>query len=750
MPDLGHRPFCGTVLGIEVALLDLVSRAQGRALHEVLGTQRPVVPIVTQTLSTVTVRQLSDRFLRRVRRHAEKYGAIRLKGFGDVERDLKLLAAVGQELEDLGRDTVVWIDQNGGLSDEQAGVFIDRLAALMRDGSLPHRLILEQPVSSSSSMLPTLQRQADAVVAAPGDLRVMADESLWEVADYKQVAGRRGCRAINIKTPKTGGLLAALDLVNLAAKSGDVQVYIGGMLGASDITTWTHIHLAMAARRIDYSTAVPPVQVEQRFVRPLARFEAEATRLSVPEGHGLGAVVDAAQLLPYIVRQAMSPPAEPLLLAGRTPNDYSDIVAGVRRFGRYSLDSHVLEREAIQRGLGTHRISPIELSVDDAAGRCAGFSWSKSVLTSRSAGAMTVDKESTRTLLSRAGVPTPAGRSFSLDDSSGAEEYADSIGFPVVVKPVAGTGGRGVFTELRSREDVREAFAKAAASADVRHGLIVETHVAGDSYRVFVIGDEVISAIRWHGTVLVGDGRSTVAELASARNSFRRTSPYLSHRLAKFDVAGLEALARQGIGPDSVPAQAQRVELTLHPQGGENEEVVHEMHPSIKRIAVNALRAIPGLAYSGIDIIAQDHREPAQSQNVSVIELNSSPALTSAEYPALGPRHPVAGRIIEECIERVGLDATPLDSGSIEVVLTVNGFFVGGEYRAWVADRATELEIEVCDVRSAHGSYAATVAGRSSDLAILASHAIIGPPDARPTRVSTVPVRWMTAKDQQC
>ena len=67
------------------------------------------------------------------------------------------------------------------------------------------------------------------------------------------------------------------------------------------------------------------------------------------------------------------------------------------------------------------------------------------------------DKDLTKTLLQACGVPVPEGRL--VDSPEDAWEAAEDIGVPVVVKPSDGNHGRGVSTELMTREEVEAAYA---------------------------------------------------------------------------------------------------------------------------------------------------------------------------------------------------------------------------------------------------------------------------------------------------
>ncbi|MER7441212.1 acetyl-CoA carboxylase biotin carboxylase subunit [Micromonospora avicenniae] len=74
------------------------------------------------------------------------------------------------------------------------------------------------------------------------------------------------------------------------------------------------------------------------------------------------------------------------------------------------------------------------------------------------------DKSSARVLMSRAGLPLPAGSVEPVPTVDVAVEVAEGIGYPVIVKAAAGGGGRGM-TVVWSPADLPRAYAKTRATA---------------------------------------------------------------------------------------------------------------------------------------------------------------------------------------------------------------------------------------------------------------------------------------------
>src|SRR5439155_21064926 len=125
------------------------------------------------------------------------------------------------------------------------------------------------------------------------------------------------------------------------------------------------------------------------------------------------------------------------------------------------------------------------------------------------------DKSLTNRLLAAAGLPVP--RQQVAEDVDDAIAAAREIGYPVVVKPLDGNHGRGVALDLRDDDAVRAAFP--AALAETRSGsIVVESHAAGDDYRVLVVDGRMAAVAQRVPASVVGDGGHSVAELVAIAN----------------------------------------------------------------------------------------------------------------------------------------------------------------------------------------------------------------------------------------
>lgn len=734
------KPYRGSLLGVEVALLDLVSRALGLPISALLGQARDDVTITVRTLST---QNSAEEFRDKIAKQAARYPMVRIKGSGNIERDLQLLQLVHATTTNSGHPKPVWMDLNEGFSPAAATTFVDRIAQEIARGTLPTIITLEQPVPHiAREALPTLQRHADAVTATQqqGDIRIMPDESIWDIEDLEWLHARGGCRAINIKTAKAGGLLASLDLARRAVElDPDIHICIGGMVGISDITTWSLINLAKSLPRIDYITAVPPGSPIERISSPLTEFVGKSSTHKNSDQPGLGATLRYDAIIPYIKRTHWSP--EPTRQSSSIEiNRYE--TDHLRNFGKLELDNHLLEREAITAGLRTHRTSPIGFTARDATGKSIAFWWTKSTASARTATAITSDKHSTRLILQRSGIPVPNGARFQADQVDHAVDYASQLGYPVVLKPLRGTGGKGVTTNITDALQLRKAFESLEGTTYAGRDVIVEEQIHGISGRVFVVGDKVLSMIQWPDGTVIGDGRRSVGELLLVKHQLRMSNPHLMNRPIKFDEQTLHQLTLQGVDYNTIPAEGRRIVFSQNPnpqQGGETRDAVSELHPSFVEASIRAVRAIPGLSFSGVDWIIPDHRRPLGEQRAAICELNAHPSQSGNEFPLYGTPARVSRAIVRLSAKQRGLNVWDEVPTSLYVDLLISGRHSGSAYTDWFADLARQFgltgEIRAWDAETVH----AKLGGPVARVAALSSLAIKGPSRVKIDSVQTTP-----------
>ncbi len=258
------------------------------------------------------------------------------------------------------------------------------------------------------------------------------------------------------------------------------------------------------------------------------------------------------------------------------------------------------------------------------------------------------DKKLTNALLAAAGLPVP--RSQVVTSADDAVRAARRIGFPVVTKPLDGNHGRGVSLELRTDAAVRKGFALAEPEAR-RERVVVESYVAGNDYRVLVVGGVMAAIAQRVPAHVIGDGRQTVAELVEETNADPRRG--IGHEKVltkiKVDAASIELVKSEGYSMDDVPPEGEMVKLKLTGNmstGGISIDRTYEAHPDNVEIAEEAARVV-GLDVAGIDFITPDISQPVRETGGAIVEVNAAPGFRMHTHPTEGEPQFVAKPVIE-------------------------------------------------------------------------------------------------------
>jgi cyanophycin synthetase len=259
--------------------------------------------------------------------------------------------------------------------------------------------------------------------------------------------------------------------------------------------------------------------------------------------------------------------------------------------------------------------------------------------------AIAQDKELTRALLRAVGVPVPRGRPVENEEDAWAA--AQEVGTPVVVKPQYGNQGRGVATNLTTRDQIVAAYHAAREEGD---SIIVERYAPGADWRVLVVDGKVIAASRREPAQVVGDGKSTIRDLVVEVNRDPRRSDGHSTSLSfiHLDQIALGVLASQGYTPDSIPPVDAVVLIRRNANlstGGTATDVTDRVHPEVAARAVEAARVV-GLDIAGVDVVAIDIGRPLEEQGGVIVEVNASPGLRMHLEPSSGAPRPVGEAIV--------------------------------------------------------------------------------------------------------
>ncbi len=203
---------------VDMALYDIRAKSFGVPLYKLLGGYRDKL----ETDLTVSVNEAETMAKDAVEGVDRGFKTLKIKVGKDYAGDLERLRAVRAAV---GRDIKIRVDANQGWTPEQ-GV---RIIRSFEDEGLDIELI-EQPVVAHD--VTGLKYVTDNV-----NTKILADESVFSVADAIDIIKTHSADMINIKLMKTAGIYQALKICAVAEEYG-VECFMGCMLES---------HLSVAA-----------------------------------------------------------------------------------------------------------------------------------------------------------------------------------------------------------------------------------------------------------------------------------------------------------------------------------------------------------------------------------------------------------------------------------------------------------------------------------------------------------------------
>ncbi|ODA41579.1 cyanophycin synthetase [Desulfosporosinus sp. BG] len=259
------------------------------------------------------------------------------------------------------------------------------------------------------------------------------------------------------------------------------------------------------------------------------------------------------------------------------------------------------------------------------------------------------DKEMTKKILNDGGVPVPWGYIVRTEEEA-AQAFLD-MKTAVVIKPLHGNQGKGVTLCLTSASEVRAAFRVAQTYGD---WVIIEEYIAGQHYRLVVVGDCLIAAAKRVPAHVIGDGSSTIAELVEQTNADPIRGDDHEKALTKIviDPVVLLTLAQRQLTLSSVLELGEVVYLRDSANlstGGIAEDVTDLVHPDNVDLAVCTAKLI-GLDVAGIDLVIEDIESSYREGNGHIIEVNAAPGIRMHHFPSVGKAREVGKAIVEQVL----------------------------------------------------------------------------------------------------
>jgi cyanophycin synthetase len=256
------------------------------------------------------------------------------------------------------------------------------------------------------------------------------------------------------------------------------------------------------------------------------------------------------------------------------------------------------------------------------------------------------DKEETKNLLEAANISVPKGRI--IYDEEDLDRAIDSIGYPMVIKPVNGNHGRGATINIRSREEAIDAL---AAAKKISRAVICEKFITGFDHRVLVIDYKFVAAAKRTPALVVGDGKSRIMALIDAVNQDPRRGYGHEKVLTsiKVDDNTKQILKERDLTLDSILPKDEILFLKSTANistGGTATDVTDQVHPHNVFMAERIARII-GLDVCGIDIMTDDISLPISETGGAILEVNAAPGFRMHLAPTEGLPRNVAEPVID-------------------------------------------------------------------------------------------------------
>lgn len=342
-------------------------------------------------------------------------------------------------------------------------------------------------------------------------------------------------------------------------------------------------------------------------------------------------------------------------------------VAGLRReYERNSLgpSTKSIVDAALKRGIPFIRLDDLNL-VQLGYGANAKKIQATIASTTRYLGVeIAGDKDKTKSILGFHGIPVPAGDATRHLDQ--ALRIARRIGWPVVVKPLDASHGRGIVTNIHDEEELTLAFEDAKRHRNV---VVVERYLRGHDFRLLVINQKFVAAAERVPAHVIGDGQHTIAQLVDLANADPRRGEGHEKVLTKIQIDGatLRLLELRHLTPDSVPPAGEVVPLKTTANlstGGTSVDVTDRIHPANIELA-ERIACLVDLDIAGIDVVAPDVETPIVENGGGIVEVNAAPGFRMHLAPTEGKPRPVGEAVVDMLF--------PAGSESRIPIITVTG-----------------------------------------------------------------------------
>ncbi len=282
----------------------------------------------------------------------------------------------------------------------------------------------------------------------------------------------------------------------------------------------------------------------------------------------------------------------------------------------------------------------------------------------------TMYKDMVTEFLMMCGFPTPAGTNCLTEEEAITE--AKKLGFPLVVKPVAGHKGQGVITGIQTESELKVAFQNILEMA-VKEGLffdgaIVQQQIKGHDHRLLTVDGKFVAALKREPAFVKGNGINTIEELIDDENKKEIRKDNARSPLTKIipDADMIQFLQIQNLNTAYVPEDGKKIYLRRVANisaGGVSINVTDIIHPKNIELA-ESIAGFFNVKCLGIDLLVEDISMPWTEGNFGIIEINAGPGVFMHLAPACGESINVPEMILLSHFKQAELARIPIIAGN--------------------------------------------------------------------------------------
>lgn len=261
------------------------------------------------------------------------------------------------------------------------------------------------------------------------------------------------------------------------------------------------------------------------------------------------------------------------------------------------------------------------------------------------------DKQLCKAVLKRAGLEVMPGFVINKEDADErVESIWNALQKPLVLKPVSGGHGRGIEVGLNNFSDCLDKVHQYFENPLYKGGLILEEMFFGTEYRIMVTQNKVLAIMERIPAHIIADGTHSIKELVEIENlnPLRNISQLLYPHIT-LNSCSLDLIKEQNFTLTSIPEKNKLIKLQKVSNimaGGVAIDRTDEVHDSVKELALKAIKAIQGLAWTGIDFMTKDINAPQVKGGYAFIEMNSAPEFDMHDLPMQGKSREVTKEFI--------------------------------------------------------------------------------------------------------